>query len=309
MQDHQRWPERVRLFEVGPRDGLQHEPSTLPVATRLEFIRRLAEAGLRDIEIGSFVHPRWVPQMADTDDLVARIPSLTGVRLWALVPNLTGFARAVAAGATNLCFLVSASETHSRKNLNRPIAEAIAEVERLAEAAARRGAPWRGYVSVAFGCPYEGAVDFGAVLTLARRMLDLGARQVSLGDTTGMGNPRQVGEAARQALDEFGPDKLALHFHDTRGLGMTNAYVALEEGVNSFDTSAGGIGGCPYAPGAAGNLSTEDLVQLLRSLGVECAVDFDKLISVARWLDAEAKVRVHSRSHRYACSQATAGAH
>lgn len=303
MAHDQRWPESVRVFEVGPRDGLQNEPDALPLATRREFVDRLVTAGLTDIEVGSFVHPHWAPQMADTDALVPRLPAVPGVRYWALVPNQRGFERALAAGARRHSYLASASEAHARKNLNKSIADALAEVEKLADAAARQGIPWRGYVSVAFGCPFEGAVDFDVVMDLARRMTSWGAAQISFGDTIGVGGPLQIRDAARRVLDEFGPEKVAFHLHDTQGLGLSNTLVALEEGVRTFDSSVGGIGGCPYAPGAAGNLATEDLVHLLDALGVHSGVHLAKLTDLARWLEDQARVRVHSRYSRYVRTQ------
>ncbi len=293
-------PTNVRIFEVGPRDGLQNEAALVAPADRVSFIERLADAGLTDIEIGSFVPPRWIPQMAGTDEVARTLPKRPGVRWWALVPNAKGLARAVAAGVDHVSFVVSASETHSRKNLNKPIDAAVHEVEVLAAAAREHGLPWRGYVSVAFGCPYEGDVPFDAVLRLADRLLALGASELSLGDTTGMGHPDAVRAGARRALEAFGAERVAFHFHDTRGLALTNAYVVLGEGALVLDSSTGGIGGCPYAPGAAGNLSTEDLVHMLDGLGIASGVDVAKIVDTSRWLEESLKVTPASRYYRFA---------
>jgi hydroxymethylglutaryl-CoA lyase len=296
-------PASVRVFEVGPRDGLQNERAVLSVEQRVEFVRRLSGAGIRDIEIGSFVHPRWVPQMVGTDGVVAELPPVPGVTYWGLVPNARGLDRALAAGLANVCFVVSASETHSTRNLNKTVAAAVHEVEQLAAVARERHLAWRGYVSVAFGCPYEGDVDISSVLRLTGRLLALGAREVSLGDTTGMGSPDQVRSAARRAIAEFGADRVAFHFHDTRGLAVTNAFVVLEEGALCLDSSTGGIGGCPYAPGAAGNLATEDLVHLLDGMGIASGVDLREVVGVSRWLEQRAGIGVPARFYHYARSR------
>ncbi len=290
----------VRVFEVGPRDGLQNEPRSLPVEKKLEFIRRLVASGVKDIEIGSFVHPVWVPQMADTDELVRRLPEAPGVRYWALVPNRRGLERAFEAGIRHISVLVSATETHNLKNLNRTLADGLRENVALAREALAAGAGLRGYCSVAFGCPYEGAVPFDRVLDIADRLLEMGVWEVSLGDTTGVAQPDQVRAAARRALDRYGAERIAFHFHDTRGLGLTNAWAVLEEGAATLDSSTGGIGGCPYAPGAAGNLPTEDLVHLLDRVGVRSGIDLDAIVGVARWLRDDAGLRISARYFQYA---------
>ncbi len=296
-------PSRVRVFEVGPRDGLQNESALLSVEQRLGYIERLTDAGLADVEIGSFVPAKWVPQMAATDEVANRLPRRDGVRYWAIVPNAKGLERAIDAGLERICVLVSASESHSQRNLNRPIAEAQAEALRLIEAAGAAGLPARAYVSVAFGCPFEGPVDPEVVLRLTRRLLEAGAAEVSLGDTTGMGAPGAVRDLARRALDEHGPARLAFHFHDTRGMGAANALAVLQEGATTLDSAAGGIGGCPYAPGATGNVATEDLVFLLHGLGIETGVDLDRLVAATRWLEAEAAISAPSRYYRAARSR------
>jgi hydroxymethylglutaryl-CoA lyase len=296
-------PRAVRVFEVGPRDGLQNEALLVPLEQKLRLVGKLAEAGLTDIEVGAFVHPRWVPQMADTDELVRRLPARDGVRYWALVPNERGLDRALAAGATHLGLLASASQTHSLKNINRSVEVVRAENRRVAARARGAGATLRGYVSVAFGCPYEGEVPLDRVLRLAEEYLELGVAQVALGDTTGMAGPDQVRHAARRAIDAFGTERVAFHLHDTRGTGLVHAMAALEEGVTTLDSSTGGIGGCPYAPGAAGNLATEDLLYLLERLGIASGVSLPGVVAASRWLCDELGLAIPSRYFRYAMAE------
>lgn len=293
----------IRVFEVGPRDGLQNEKTILDVEARLELVRRLEEAGLRDIEIGAFVHPRWVPQMAGTDELASRLTRADGVRYWALVPNERGLERALDVGVSHICLLTSSTETHSKKNLNRSLDEGHAINEALAARARAEGLRMRGYVSTAFGCPYEGSVDFDAPFEISERFLAMGVDEVSLGDTVGMGHPGEVRAAARRALDAFGHERVAFHLHDTRGLGLANILVAVEEGATILDAALGGTGGCPYAPGAAGNLPTEDLVNLLESLGKEHGLDLDALLDATRWLRDAHGITPHSPYFRYKDSQ------
>jgi hydroxymethylglutaryl-CoA lyase len=296
-------PSRVRLFEVGPRDGLQNESAQLSVEQRIGYIERLADAGLADIEVGSFVHPRWVPQMAATDDVARRLPRRAGVRYWAIVPNARGLGRAIDAGLERVCVLVSASESHASRNLNKSIAGAQAEALRLIAAAGAAGLATRAYVSVAFGCPFEGPVPPDLVLRLTRELLEAGAGEVSLGDTTGLGAPGPVRELARRALAAHGADRVAFHFHDTRGMGAANAYAVLAEGATILDSAAGGIGGCPYAPGATGNVATEDLVFLLDGFGIETGIDLERLVAATRWLEEEAPIAAPSRYYRAARSR------
>jgi hydroxymethylglutaryl-CoA lyase len=292
----------VRVFEVGPRDGLQNESKLLSVPQKLAFVARLVEAGLKDIEVGAFVHPRWVPQMADTDALVPQLPIHDGVRYWALIPNQRGLQRALAAGITHGCLLMSASESHSKKNLNRSIAEGLAENEIVARQALAHGMTLRGYVSVVFGCPYEGEVALDVTQRIAERYLSMGVSEVSLGDTVGMGYPDQVREGAQRWIAAFGAERLAFHFHDTRGTGLANAYAALNEGARTLDTSSGGIGGCPYAPGASGNLATEDLLHLLNRMQIETGVDVAKIVETSRWLRDGAGLRISAKYFQFATS-------
>ncbi|GAC1535748.1 MAG: hydroxymethylglutaryl-CoA lyase [Myxococcales bacterium] len=285
--------DQVTLYEVGPRDGLQNEAARLSVAGKLRLIEALAAAGLGRIEIGSFVRPDWIPQLADTDAVARRLlggsggpGSLlpAGVRLSALVPNRLGLERAAAAGLREVAVFMSASESHNRKNTNKSVAGSLREFEQLVPAAVARGLTVRGYVSTVWGCPYEGAVDPRGALEIAARLRDLGVAEISLGDTIGVGNPAQTRRIVELFLGGLGQvrpfavGELALHFHDTHGTALANCLAAYELGVRTFDASIGGTGGCPYAPGAAGNLATEDLVSMLHGMGIETGVDLDKLI-------------------------------
>ncbi len=290
----------ISVFEVGPRDGLQNERVRVPVMAKVQLVERLVDAGVRDVEIGSFVHPKWVPQMADTAEVARKIQKVEGARYWALVPNMRGLDFAIEAGLTHIAVFLSSSETHNRKNINRSIAESMQTVTEVTETALDRGLTVRGYVSTVFGCPYEGAVEFDKVLEIAGALLEAGVIQVSLGDTTGMGLPPQVREGCRRAVEAFGHDSLALHLHDTRGLALVNALQALEVGITSFDSSVGGMGGCPYAPGASGNLGTEDLLFMLDSMGYETGIVLDRIVAASRDLELDHGVTLSSRYYRYA---------
>lgn len=274
-------PASCDVREVGPRDGLQAE-APVPLADRVRLVDALSGTGVRRIEAASFVHPEAMPAMAGAEELLATIHRRRGVCYSALVPNRRGAERALAAGADELEAVVSASETHNRRNLNRGVEETLAEVAAVIELAHAGGRPVEAGVATAFGCPYEGDVAPQRVAGLARRLLDLGADGLSFGDTTGMGTPRRV-EVLLDALEAAGVDlgSVRLHLHDTRGTGLANAYAALQRGVARFDASVGGLGGCPYAPGASGNVSTEDLVHMLEDLGVATGVDLDALIAAA----------------------------
>jgi hydroxymethylglutaryl-CoA lyase len=291
--------QHVTLVEVGPRDGLQNERVRLTTDQKVDLIGRLVNAGLRHVEVGSFVHPKWIPQMADTAEVMRRLPQRDDVAYWALVPNLRGLEGALDAGARHVAVFVSSSETHNRKNLNRTIAESLDGLADVVREALAAGVVVRGYVSTVFGCPYEGDVDFDRVLSITERLLEMGVWQVSLGDTTGMGTPLHVQRCLLRALDRFGNRRIALHLHDTRGVGVANALVALEAGMRWFDTSIGGMGGCPYAPGAAGNLGTEDLVHLLSSTGVDSGIDLGCLGTISRLLENDYGATLNSAYHRY----------
>ncbi len=293
---------KIRVIEVGPRDGLQNERVMIPIQARVAMVERLVEAGLRDVEVGSFVHPKWVPQMADTAKVAKLIKRQEGVRYWALVPNMRGLELALDANIDHVAVFLSSSETHNRKNINRSIDESLVIVSEVIKTALSEGAQIRGYISTVFGCPYEGDVPFSRVLRIAEHLLDAGATQISLGDTTGMGVPIQVREGCRRAVETFGADHLALHLHDTRGLGLVNALQALEVGMTAFDSSVGGMGGCPYAPGASGNLGTEDLLYLLQTLGCDTGVDLKRVIAVSHELELEYGASLSSKYYRYASS-------
>jgi hydroxymethylglutaryl-CoA lyase len=273
----------VRIYEVGPRDGLQNEATPIPTDAKLRFIGLLADAGLREIEATSFVSPRAIPQLADADDLMAGLDRRAGVRYPVLVPNARGMDRAEAAGADALCVFTAASEAFTRANINMTIAESIAAFRPVIDRARELGWWTRGYVSTAFGCPYQGEVGEAAVVAVAQQLRELGIEELSIGDTIGVAGPADVRRVVR-ALDGAGfvPERLAMHFHDTRGTALANVTAALELGVRCFDASTGGTGGCPYAPGAAGNLATEDLVYLLEREGLSHGVDLDALLVAAR---------------------------
>ena len=273
----------VTIYEVGPRDGLQNESARLPVASKLRLIDALADAGLSRIELGSFVRPDWIPQLAETDEVARRLRQRPGVRFVALVPNRTGLERALAAGVREIAVFMSSSETHNFKNTNKSIAQSLEHFGEIVPLALQGGAFVRAYLSTVWGCPYEGKVDTRRALEISLALKRMGCREISLGDTIGVGNPRQTAGIVRLFFAAgFGADEIALHLHDTHGTALANCLSALDLGVRTFDTSIGGMGGCPYAPGAAGNLATEDLVSMLADMGVETGVDLEKLINAGR---------------------------
>ncbi|MGZ4446346.1 MAG: hydroxymethylglutaryl-CoA lyase [Nocardioides sp.] len=277
-------PERVTIYEVGPRDGLQNEKALVPTEVKAEFIERLLAAGLPVVEATSFVHPRWVPQLADAADLMARLGP-RGQDLPVLVPNERGLDRALELGAKHIAIFGSATETFARKNLNRSLDEQFAMFEPTVVRAREHGLDVRAYVSMCFGDPWEGAVPVEQVVSVGKRLFDLGASQLSLGDTIGVGTAGHV----TTLLDGFvaagmGTDQLAMHFHDTYGQALANTYAALQAGITTFDASAGGLGGCPYAKSATGNLATEDLVWMLTGLGIEHGVDLEEVAATSLWM-------------------------
>jgi hydroxymethylglutaryl-CoA lyase len=273
----------VRVYEVGPRDGLQNEAAPIPTAAKLRFIALLADAGVREIEATSFVSPKAVPQLADADALMEGLDRRPGVRYPVLVPNARGMERAEAARADAVCVFTAASEAFTRANINMSIAESIDAFRPVIERARERGWWTRGYISTAFGCPYQGEVGEAAVVGVARELVALGIDELSIGDTIGVAGPADVRRVvAALAAAGIAPERLAMHFHDTRGTALANVSAALELGVRCFDASTGGTGGCPYAPGAAGNLATEDLVYLLDREGLSHGVDLDAILVAAR---------------------------
>jgi hydroxymethylglutaryl-CoA lyase len=277
-----RLPKRVSVYEVSPRDGLQNEAAMLPLASKKALIAALLASGLTRLELTSFVSPRWIPQLADADDLVKQVTVPPGVSFSALVPNAKGLERAREAGLHEIAVFMSASETHNRKNTNRSLAGSLESFEEVVPPAVEVGMKVRAYVSTVWGCPYEGDVDPQRALDITKRLLDLGCYQVSLGDTIGVGTPRQTERIVRMFLESIPSNKIALHFHDTRGTALANVLVGLGLGICDFDSSIGGLGGCPYAPGAAGNVATEDLVYMLHGMGIETGLDLDKLIEAGK---------------------------
>jgi hydroxymethylglutaryl-CoA lyase len=280
-------PASVTVFEVGPRDGLQAEKAVVPVEVKLEFIDHLAEAGLAVIEATSFVSARWVPQLADADELMARLRRRPGVRYPVLVPNQRGYERAMAAGADELAIFVSATESFAKQNLGTTLDGAIEMAAPVVAAATARGIPVRGYVSMCFGDPWEGRVEPERPAAVAARLIDLGCSSVSLGDTIGVATAGQVA-AVLDRVEAAGVPRarVALHLHDTYGQALANVLAGLEAGVTEFDSSAGGLGGCPYAKSATGNLATEDLVWMLEGLGIETGVNLATLVETSRWIAA-----------------------
>ncbi|MCL6515365.1 hydroxymethylglutaryl-CoA lyase [Alicyclobacillus sp.] len=278
-------PDAVVLCEVGPRDGLQNEARAVPTQVKVELINRLSQAGFRSIEVTSFVHPRWIPQLADADEVMRRIERRPGVVYSALVPNERGLERALRAGAGGVNVFLSASETHNRKNINKSISETYPVLEPVVRTAKAEGLPVRGYVSTAFGCPYEGRVPVEQVVQVARRLVEMGVDEVSIGDTIGVAVPMEV-TALVEALAAVVPlERIALHFHDTRGTAVANIAAGLRAGVRRFDASIGGLGGCPYAPGATGNVATEDVLYLLHRSGVDTGIDEERVGETADWLE------------------------
>lgn len=282
----------VLLYEVGPRDGLQNEPEILATAQKLELVTRLAASGLRRIEVASFVSPRWIPQLADAERLLGLLPELPGLRYSVLVPNERGYERfrAVGRDAVAAVFL-SASETHNRKNLNCSIAEQCERIGAVVARAHADGVALRAYVSTVCGCPYEGEVPLASVVRLVDRLMRHGVDELSLGDTIGVGRPAQVTALVRALAGVAPLERLALHCHDTYGRAVANVQAAYEAGIRVFDASLGGLGGCPYAPGASGNAATEDLVDLFEGAGITTGVDLDRLVATTAWLEDSALSR------------------
>lgn len=271
-------PKQVRIVEVGPRDGLQNEKQAIPTSAKIQLIENLVDAGLHYIEAGSFVNPKWVPQMADSGEVFSGIARKQGVTYAALTPNLQGYERAIAVGANEVAIFAAASEAFSQKNINCSIAESIARFETLISAAKKQQIPVRGYISCVAGCPYAGKVDPNIVAGIANDLLALGCYEISLGDTIGVGTAGQIKQLVEILARTIPIEKIAVHMHDTYGQALANIYAALEMGVRVIDSSVAGLGGCPYAVGATGNVATEDVVYLLKGLGIEHGIDLEKLI-------------------------------
>jgi hydroxymethylglutaryl-CoA lyase len=275
-------PSSVEIYEVGARDGLQNERTILPTEAKLEMIEGLVDAGIRRIEITSFVNPRWIPALADHMEVATRLRRREGVRYSALVPNMRGLDSASRAGMDEVAIFMAASATHNRKNINKTTAQAFETYAEVCREALARGMKVRGYISCVYGCPYEGQVPYENVWQVCQGMLDLGVYELSLGDTIGVGTPRQVAWVLRKLMaDGVDLSQIAVHFHDTRGTALANVTVSLQLGVRTVDCSIGGLGGCPYAPGASGNVATEDVVFMLEGMGIETGIDLDKLPSIS----------------------------
>ncbi|MBZ0142858.1 MAG: hydroxymethylglutaryl-CoA lyase [Rhodocyclaceae bacterium] len=279
-------PQKVKIVEVGPRDGLQNEKQLVPAAAKVELIDRLGMAGLKAIEATAFVSPKWVPQMGDAAEVMASLPRRHGVSYPVLVPNLKGFEQALAAGAEEVAVFAAASEAFSQKNINCSIAESLARFRPVMEAARQNNIRVRGYVSCVVG-PYQGAVPPAAVAEVAARLAELGCYEISLGDTIGVGTPASVARMLDEVTLLVPVERLAGHYHDTYGMALANIYASLERGVAVFDASVAGLGGCPYAAGASGNVATEDVVYLMNGLGLETGIDLDRLVDAGAWICAE----------------------
>jgi len=298
-----RLPARVRIVEAGPRDGLQNEAAQVSTADKVAFVDALADAGHSIIEVSAFVSPRWVPQMADAAAVFAAITRRPGVRYTALVPNLTGLRRAHESNVDEVAIFAAASETFSRRNINQSIAESLETYRAVCDEARRLAVPVRAYLSTSFGCPFEGTVPVERVAELTARLIDVGAYEVAISDTIGIAHPGQVGDVIDAATRTVPLDRLALHLHDTRGTALVNVYAGLQAGVTTFDASAGGLGGCPYAPGATGNLATEDLLFMLDGLGIETGVRLDRVIEASRRIEQAVGHLLPSRVFRAAAAK------
>jgi hydroxymethylglutaryl-CoA lyase len=299
-------PTAVRIVEVGPRDGLQNEPVSVATEKKAQFIRMLAAAGLKEIEVASFVHPKWVPQLADAAQLIGQLEPVPGVRYSALVPNMKGLERALEAGIQRIAVFTAASETFNRKNINMGVRESIDVFRPVVERALQQNVSVRGYVSTCFVCPYEGAIAKEKVADVVLALFDLGVDEVSIGDTIGAATPRDVAVTGGYLLEQFPAEKLAMHFHDTYGMAVANVYQSLQMGLTTFDSSAGGLGGCPYAPGASGNLATEDLVYLLDRLGVHSGISLALLRRASHFIAGELGRGLPSRVLQTSAGEKTA---
>jgi hydroxymethylglutaryl-CoA lyase len=291
-------PSRVRIVEVGPRDGLQNEKGEVPTAIKLELIERLAAAGISAVEATAFVSPKWIPQMADHTEVLERIRRKPGVSYPVLTPNLKGFEAARAAGATEVAVFGAASEAFSKKNINCSIAESIERFRAVVDAAKSANIKVRGYISCVVGCPYEGDVKPQKVAEVAGALYDMGCYEVSLGDTIGVGTPRKTQAMIEACMARLPAAKLAGHYHDTYGQALANIYASLELGVATFDSSVSGLGGCPYAKGASGNVATEDVLYMLEGLGIETGIDLDKVVDTGIWISSILKRTPGSKAAR-----------
>ena len=290
------WPKRVRLKEVGPRDGLQNEKKIVSYEDKIHLINQLSHSGLDYIELTSFVHPKWIPQLVDAVEVAKGITRVSGVTYAALVPNLNGLERALEANIDEISVFMSASETHNLKNINKTIPDTFAVLKEVIEQSLMVGKPVRGYISMVFGCPYEGKVSLDSVIRVADELVGMGVTELSLGDTIGIANPKQVQEMLDILLKRFSSKQLALHFHDTRGLALANILAALDRGVSTFDSSVGGLGGCPYAKGASGNVATEDLLYMLNGMSIQTGINQNELVKAAEFIQTAIGRRLPSHT-------------
>ena len=279
-----RWPKSVIIKEVGPRDGLQNENEFISTDDKIAWINQLSNSGLQYIEVTSFVNPKWVPALADAVEVAKGIERVKGVTYAALVPNQRGLERALEADINETSVFMSASEKHNLNNINKSLAETFPILQAVVADSLTAGKSVRGYVSTVFGCPYEGKVPIDNVIRVAENLFEMGINELSLGDTIGVANPAQVQEVLEVLLKRFSADKLAVHFHDTRGTALANILAALELGITTFDGSVGGLGGCPYAPGASGNVATDDLIYMLDGMGIESGVNLENLLAAAEFI-------------------------
>lgn len=289
-------PSKVRIVDVGPRDGLQNEKQMIPADVKVELVDRLTAAGFRAIEVTSYVSPKWVPQMSDAAEVMARIRRRPGVVYSVLVPNMKGFEGALAARADEVVVFGAASEAFSQKNINCSIAESMERFRPVAAAAREHGMTVRGAISCAVGCPYQGEVEPAAVAYVARLMKDIGVQHIGVADTIGIGTPEKTRRAMDAALTVYDIDDVSGHFHDTYGMATANVYACLEMGISSFDASIAGLGGCPYAKGATGNVATEDLLYLLRGLDIDTGIDFEQAVATGQWISGILQRKAHSRA-------------
>ena len=290
-----KWPKHVTIKEVGPRDGLQNEPTVIATEDKIVWINQLSKTGLTYIEITSFVHPKWISQLADAFDVATNIERVPGVTYAALVPNQKGLEKALAAQVDEVSVFMSASETHNRKNINKSIDDTFSVLAEVVHEAKSAKKTVRGYVSTVFGCPYEGAVSVDQVISVSEKLFEMGIDELSLGDTIGVANPRQVEKVLDSLLKRFPKEKLAMHFHDTRGTALANALISLEMGITAFDSSLGGLGGCPYAPGASGNVATDDLLYMLCGMNISTGVDRERLTEAALFIQNKIGRALNSR--------------
>jgi isopropylmalate/homocitrate/citramalate synthase len=300
-------PKHVTIVEVGPRDGLQNESARVSTADKIEFVNRLTAANLPVIEVTAFVSPTWVPQMADASDVFAGIARRPGTRYTALVPNLAGLDRALAAGVTEIAVFAAASETFSRNNINQSVDDSLATYKEVCDRARAAGLRVRGYLSTAFGCPFEGDVPPARVADVAARLADLGVFEVAISDTIGIAHPGQVPRVLDAVLARLPVEQIALHYHDTRGTALANVLTSLPYGIATYDAASGGLGGCPYAPGAAGNLATDDLIYMLDGLGIETGVSLAAVTEASAFIGARLDHRLPSKYAQAASARPNSG--